>query len=515
MGTEKTRILIVEDEAVIAADMTNLLTRKGYEITDVVTSGEDALKAIELLRPDLVFMDIVLDGEKDGIETARHINTHYDIPIIYLTAHADAHTIRRATLTTPHGYLLKPFNEDAMSITIEMALAKHGLERRIAESEFRYRSLFEKMVNAYALHELVFDDNGRAVDYTVLEMNMMLSGMLEKAGTGKRGYMSALFPDGDVPWLDIFSKTAMEGAGYRAEQFSPVLGRWYSVMAFSPRAGEFSLMFIDITEIKEADAKLKKTNEELRNLTAYLETVREEERASIAREIHDYLGQALTALRIDISWFVRKFGGENPEFTQKAQGMIELVDGTIQSVRTLCAELRPGILDDLGLSAALEWQANETAGRTGLAIRLSMPDGEIALKNDLAVNYFRIFQELVTNIVRHARASEVDVTLRMDGGDLLMEVKDNGSGISEEKINSSLSFGIMGMKERARFCKGRAPDTGRAGTGDRGGLEDSPPGRSGRRTRHRLTRHSVYIGLISASCFNCAVIFIRGMSPQR
>lgn len=465
MGKEKTRILIVEDEAVIAADMTNLLTRKGYEITEVVTSGEEALRAIELLKPDLVFMDIILDGEKDGIETARHINAHYNIPIIYLTAHADRHTIRRATLTTPHGYLLKPFNEDAMAITIEMALAKHGLERRIAESEFRYRSLFEKMVNAYALHELVFNDSGRAVDYTVLEMNTMLGGMLERAGSGRRGYMSVLFPEGDAPWLDVFSRVAMEGTGHRDERFSPALGRWYSIMLSSPRTGEFSLMLIDITDIKDADDRLKKKNEELRNLTAYLETVREEERASIAREIHDYLGQALTALRIDISWIVRKLGGANAELTQKAQGMIELVDGTIQSVRTLCAELRPGILDDLGLSAALEWQANEIAGRTGLDIKLSMPDGEIDLKNDLAVNYFRIFQELVTNIVRHAHATEVEVSLWKTGGDLVMEVRDNGAGISEEKISSSLSFGIMGMRERARFCRGELQLRGEPGKG--------------------------------------------------
>ena len=205
--------------------------------------------------------------------------------------------------------------------------------------------------------------------------------------------------------------------------------------------------------------------QQLRDLTAYLQTAREEERTRIAREIHDELGQTLTALKFDLSWLTKRLPRDNPDLAERAAVMSGLIDETIHTVRRVATELRPGLLDDLGLAAALEWQAQEFAERTGIACELRLGDEDVAIERNLATAVFRIFQETLTNIARHAAASKVQVEMERTAGELLLVVQDDGLGIAEEQAADHKSLGLMGMRERARALGGEVAFYGTPGEG--------------------------------------------------
>jgi signal transduction histidine kinase len=221
----------------------------------------------------------------------------------------------------------------------------------------------------------------------------------------------------------------------------------------------------DITQRKLAEEKARHAFEQLRALAAHTEGVREEERKRVAREIHDQLGQALTALKIDLSGLLREFHSCDQAHPGKAESILRLVDETIQSVRRISTELRPGILDDLGLVAAVEWAAEEFQARTGTECRLELPEGDVAADPAQATAIFRIFQETLTNVARHANATRVDVRLADGNGGLVLEVRDNGAGISAEKLSQGQSLGILGMRERAALLGGVLAIRGAAGEG--------------------------------------------------
>jgi PAS domain S-box-containing protein len=221
----------------------------------------------------------------------------------------------------------------------------------------------------------------------------------------------------------------------------------------------------DITERKRAQEELQHSFKQLRALTARLQGIREEERKSVAREIHDELGQALTAIKIDLASLIREPLLDQLQQRRRTDSVLELVDQTIQSVRRISTELRPGILDDLGLVAALEWAAEEFEARTGTRCRLDLPGDDIEIDQERATAMFRIFQETLTNVARHAKASEVGVRLAKENGDLTLEVHDNGTGIDEEQLSGGRSLGILGMRERAALLGGElgiigAPEKG-------------------------------------------------------
>ena len=212
-------------------------------------------------------------------------------------------------------------------------------------------------------------------------------------------------------------------------------------------------------EHKKAEKELKDSYEQLRKLSAYLQSVREEERANISREIHDELGQVLTALKIEVSMTANKLNS-NSEFFRQTESIMKKIDDTIRSVKRICSELRPTILDHFGLSAAIEWQVEEFENLTGIKGMASFEPREIILDQDLSTAVFRIFQESLTNVTRHASATEVRVNLKLKDGNIVLEVKDNGKGITKKQFSDPASFGIMGIKERVNFFGGDVKITG-------------------------------------------------------
>lgn len=211
----------------------------------------------------------------------------------------------------------------------------------------------------------------------------------------------------------------------------------------------------------------RQLEDQLRALAAHVETIREEERTGIAREIHDELGQALTALRMDVAWIERRTSAGAPlvDLREKLGGMAQLIDGVVEQVRRISAELRPGVLDDLGLVAAVEWQAQEFQERTGTTCVVDAAAEAGSVGRDLATVVFRTFQEALTNVARHAEARTVDVALSTEGDWLRLVVRDDGKGIDPRDAMSPESLGLLGMRERAR----RVGGTATVAPGDAGG----------------------------------------------
>ena len=220
-------------------------------------------------------------------------------------------------------------------------------------------------------------------------------------------------------------------------------------------------VFVDLHRKSE---RLKESEDKLRRLAAHLISVREEERAHIAREIHDELGQVLTGLKMEVTWLAKRLR-EKP-LIEKTDSMCKLIDATVGTVRKIATGLRPEMLDDMGLIAAVGWQAKEFQKRTGIRCRTKLPP-EVKLDIDVSTTMFRIFQEILTNVARHSRATRVDMELAIAEDKVALEVIDNGVGIADSDLNGKKSLGLLGMHERALLFGGEVKITGTPGHGTR------------------------------------------------
>jgi PAS domain S-box-containing protein len=222
----------------------------------------------------------------------------------------------------------------------------------------------------------------------------------------------------------------------------------------------------DITERKLGEESLVWQKEQLRALAERLQWVREEDRKRVARDLHDQIGQILTAIKMDLTWVTRHLPESEGAVLARLTESIQSINDGVKSVRTICSGLRPGVLDDLGLAAAIEWQASEFASRNGVTCQVSVPPLDLHLDGDRATAAFRIFQECLTNVIRHAQATSVHVSLCQEKESLLLVVQDDGIGFCESELSNSLgSLGILGMKERAQFCGGEVQISSSPGNG--------------------------------------------------
>lgn len=225
-------------------------------------------------------------------------------------------------------------------------------------------------------------------------------------------------------------------------------------------------MGIDITDRVRVEKQMLDRTEEIQRLTSHLQDVREEERTRIAREIHDELGQQLTGLKMDASWIEKKIAVESEKkIRERVSAMISLIDETVKTVRRISSELRPGILDDLGLVAALEWQCQEFEKRTGILSELKTDDSDYDLERNLATNIFRVYQEALTNVARHAKATAITTSLKKTDTHILLQVTDNGIGFDMENAKRKNTLGLVGMRERAILFQGELTVQSRPGEG--------------------------------------------------
>jgi two-component system sensor histidine kinase UhpB len=223
----------------------------------------------------------------------------------------------------------------------------------------------------------------------------------------------------------------------------------------------------DITDRKQAEGQLRDSHERLRALTARLQAIREEERAKVAREIHDELGQALTCMKIDL-WQIREESSldrvDKDGVLLKIESLLGFIDATVDTVRRIASDLRPSILDDLGLVPAIEWQLQDFQKRTGIICEFRKPRS-LVVDKDCSSALFSVLQESLTNIARHSEGEKVEITLTKTKEELHLIIRDNGKGIQESDARSNASLGILGMRERVRPFDGMIRITGKPGKG--------------------------------------------------
>jgi PAS domain S-box-containing protein len=351
------------------------------------------------------------------------------------------------------------------------AISKFRAEEALQESEKRYRNLFNTMNEGFCIIEVLFDADGKPEDYRFLEVNDAFerqTGLHD--AVGKR--MRELAPAHEAHWFEIYGKVALTGESAHFMNEAKALNRYYDVHAYrvgEPEMRRVAIVFNDFSDYKKAQEallrseKLAYQRQQLQALAERLQQAREEERKMVARDLHDQIGQILTAIKMDLTWAARHLPRANVEVHDRLKGSIELINDGVRSVRRICSGLRPGILDDLGLAAAIEWQSNEFAARTGITCQVSVPSGDLRLDSDRSTAIFRIFQECLTNIARHAEARTVSTSLSREAENLLLIVQDDGKGFRESEVAGSL--GVLGMKERAQVCGGSVQVSSSPGKG--------------------------------------------------
>ncbi len=377
---------------------------------------------------------------------------------------------RRFNGTTFQALVTATLQRDEQGRPLFMGIIRDMTERRQAEealqeSERKYRGLIETTDTGF----VILDDRGKVVDanpqYVRLTGHRRLKEIihrgveewtLAKERAKNLDAVQACLKNGHVRGLEI---TYAQPRGH-------TLTVEINATVVPGREGDRILSLVrDITARKENELALRKSRKELRNLSEHLQALMEKEKISISRRIHDELGQQLTALKMDLFWLSRHFPEMPPPFRQKTDSMSQALDETIHTVQNICEELRPALLDNLGLIDALEWQIKQFKERTGLNFTLTISPRNPVLAQEDTTLIFRLFQEILNNVFLHAQASRVIITLKKQANLVQLAIRDNGLGITEAQIKSPRSFGLLGMRERVDARGGKILIRGLAGKG--------------------------------------------------
>lgn len=268
--------------------------------------------------------------------------------------------------------------------------------------------------------------------------------------------LSIIFSNNECKLIDVLNELEQKNQAYFDSNILRKNGERISVEVTSQLInynGE-SIVVFDCRPIEKYKSReeIFQLNEKLRKLAARFQLIREDERKSIAREIHDELGQNLTAIKILLSMLKKNILQD--DLLNQINEIIKICDSTINSIQNITSKLRPELLDELGLIPAIEWQLKKFFEQTKIEYILNIPDEVIHLNSEKETALFRIFQEALTNVARHSNASRVRVSITIDDRNLIMEIYDNGKGITQNQINNPNSLGILGMKERSMLLGG-------------------------------------------------------------
>jgi PAS domain S-box-containing protein len=327
----------------------------------------------------------------------------------------------------------------------------------------------EKIINSIATPVLVKDKHHRWL--LVNDACCVFIGRRRDEMIGKTDYDYFPKSQADIFWEmdDRVLETKQEHVN--EEELTDAAGVVHTILTkknvYLDESGEPFIVVVitDITDRKKYEEALTESQQQLRNLSAHTDAMIEQERTRIAREVHDELGQSLTALKMDCAWLERRFGESQSELRARTQMMSQLIDETIQTVRRISTELRPEMLDDLGLAATIEWQLAEFEKRTGIEWTAHIAPKDIDVGETVSTAVYRVFLETLTNIARHAQATALRIDLTTDARELRLRVEDNGVGITREQITQAASLGLLGIRERVGFLGGAVEISGEPGKG--------------------------------------------------
>jgi len=342
--------------------------------------------------------------------------------------------------------------------------ARIKAEEELRESEQKYKLLFE----SNPLPMFMFSRD----DFSILDVN---ESAIRHYGFSKEEFlemkMTDLRPQEDVSrFLEKVTTSAAETVNLGVWRHKKKNGTIISVeiigydIIYKDKPARLVLAN-DVTEKLAGEEKLKQSYNEVRRLTNHLQNIREEERTHIAREIHDELGQQLTVLKMDASWLNKKLALSDDGTKEKLKGLLEVLDGTVKTVRRISSELRPSLLDDLGLTAAIAWQLKEFGKRSGIQTKFLANDADLSLPDEMKTGLFRILQESLTNVARHAEAKKVKVSLAKKNDELVLSIEDDGQGFDQFETASKKTLGVLGMEERSEMMGGNYQINSQPGMG--------------------------------------------------
>ncbi|MBC7928629.1 MAG: response regulator [Bryobacteraceae bacterium] len=469
------RIVIGEDEQVVALDLQKRLLALGYCVAGVADTGPEVIRLAQELSANLVLMDIRLRGSMDGIEAAEVIRQELQIPVIFLTAYASKDTVARARIAGPLGYLTKPFRINELNATILMALDQHKLGQNI----FAERGWLVSLLGSISDGVIATDASGciRVMNSAAAQM----TGWTQSEALGKQ--IEAIYTletlSGE-PLVECQLRTALQDGVPIPKQRFALRTRQGGLLAIEDAAapvlsdglviGAVSV-FLDISatlqresydaalrllleeQVQQTTEALGHTRAELKTLSGYLITAQDEERRRVARELHDDLGQRTALLEFDLERVSRHLTRAAPEARLALESLHTHISALAAGLREVSHRLHPSVLTDLGLEAALRTLVQEHVQRGGDA-SIVVPDNPNPVPADVATAMYRVAQEAFRNVVKHTDNAPVRITLEDVGKELRLTIEDAGPGFELRDFRGKGGLGLLSMQERARLVGG-------------------------------------------------------------
>jgi two-component system sensor histidine kinase UhpB len=474
------RVLIVEDSQDDVALLVRELRRGGYIPEFAAVDTREAMaEALRSTEWDIVLSDYSLP-EFNGLEALALLRSAaLDVPFIIVSGNIGEDVAVDAMKAGAHDYVMKrnlsrlvpALNRELREADVRRA--RNKAEHELRENEARFRAIASNIPGT--VYQFMLRADGVASFPYVSDDCYRLLGIRPEALLGNAAVFRELIVAGDRETYDgALARSAASLADLNWEGRIQLPGsdeiKWINLRSSPRRVDAGALLWEgviwNITQSRLAEIEIRRSRQQLQELSDHVQKVKEDERARIAREIHDDIGGNLTAIKIDLLWLTHRLPTEYRHLHEKAGAIERLVDRTMETTQRISRDLRPGTLD-LGLIAAIEWQAEEFQRRMNIPCEVVTSHDDVALDQDLCVAIFRIFQETLTNISKYAQATRVDVSLVVGEDVVVLEVCDNGRGIARDQINKPGSFGIRGMQERARSLRGDVEIEGVAGAGTR------------------------------------------------
>ena len=478
MKQKPLRVLIVEDSADDAELILDVLRMDGFDVDSLRVETAAAMQdALDGGNWDLILSDYNLPSFSAAEALAVSKDRKLDLPFIIVSGCIGEEAAVALMKAGAHDFVMK---ESAARLVpaVHRCLLETETRRQfnlaqiaLRRSEARFRAIASNLPGV--VFQWLQEKDGTVVCPYASEGSVALFGLSPAALQETPGlFLGRILPEDRESYDQAMAASARNLTTWNWEGRIRNGGeneiKWINLRASPRRTSSGAVLWngimANITQNKLTEVELKHSREQLAELSSYLQNVKEQERARIAREIHDDLGGTLTAIKIDLLWLHNRLHEERQDLQEKMDSMDLLVDRAIEVTRRIASDLRPGILD-FGIVAAIEWQAREFQSRTGIRCETASSSEEISLDPDLSVNVFRIFQETLTNVMKHANASAVHVAIGASDGWLDLEVHDNGRGITRDDMAKPKSFGIRGMLERTRNLGGHIEFSGAPGQG--------------------------------------------------
>lgn len=452
----KSVVMVVDDEPANLKLLRRVLSSAGHEVI-TAANGLTALHMAEASLPQLILLDVMMP-DMDGYEVCSRLKASEStrhIPVIFVTARDDMAAEARGFALGAADYITKPIRMPVVLARVHTHLALYGQRRHL---EGMFREVMEFAPDAFVL----WDAQGRIVQINARTEELFGYQRQELIGQPLQNLLPQRYRRGHLRTPDRLTMgVSLQCLRKDGSEFPGDI----NLSPLETNRGRLSMAVVrDISERQQAEQELAESRQLLRELAALNEAAREEERKHIAREVHDELGQLLSALRMGLLLMEMRFSALHPALNDKVLDMKVLVDSAIQGVRNVALNMRPTALD-LGLAPALEWLCFEFTKSTHVACTLHVIKEDVVLDEARAVVVFRIVQESLTNITRYARASQVHVTLCRRDLELCLQVQDNGQGFDVSNGPHKKTFGLLGMRERALALGGKMAITSTPGQG--------------------------------------------------